>query len=479
MDKDLNKTPVIYVQQPVTKKDDEIDLDFVHLFKIFKEYKLGMAKASLGMASIFLLVSFALPKTYESTAVVQISNDLPSKMSLIGGGGGLGTNTVADNYIALMKSRKVVDPIVENLEYKDSFFSTAEENKAHALADSSKWAEKNIALENIVGTNLIKITATSKKPEQAQEICQAVVDNFLTMQTELNKEHQSLLLKFLEERIKEAREESVEAGRRFSEYQKNNGIYSPNEQGKMAVSRMDAYVNTLTDLKARQEAKRAELSTVSEQLAGLNENSRIYQINDNEIIKNVRQQIVDKEVSLVNLRSKYTDENPEVERVASELQALKGNLSKEVEAVIASQTASMSPQQSTLIGKKMNAEVEIKVAIASEEAINKKYKEEQKKLDDYPEKVRNYMDLQQEATMAQGIYTNLVNQAESAKIQAAKDSMDIQVVDQANMPLEDMPASPRKGRNALVGFFLGILLSLGKLLYVYVKERKQEMQAKE
>ena len=84
------------------------------------------------------------------------------------------------------------------------------------------------------------------------------------------------------------------------------------------------------------------------------------------------------------------------------------------------------------------------------------------------------MELKQEADMKQTIYTNLVSQAEAAKIQEAKDSMDIQIVDSANLPLEDMPASPKKGRNAAIGFALGILIAMGIAIKKYWREVKQK-----
>ena len=462
------------------KENDELEIDLGRIASLFWERRLLTAKLSCGLAVLFLGVSFVLPKTYESTTIVQTSqgaNPLSSSalqaMASLGGSSG---NTIVDSYIALMKSRTVIEPIVDGLEYEDGFFSTAEDKKAHAVANSGKWAEKNVKIENTKGTNLISITASAKTPEKAQEISQAIADNFLAMQTDLNQKQQSLLGKFLDERIKVAYEETVEAGKKFAEYQKKNGIYSPNDQAKIAISRMDAFTNTLVDLRTKQQATQAELATASQQLSDLNIKSKTYQINDNENVQNMRQQIANKEVSLVTLHAKFTNEHPEVQNAERELQELKSKLSREVNAIVSSETAAMSPQQAALISKKLNAEVNLKVAQVSEQAVQEKYDEAQKKLDNFPENVREYMDLQQQANIKQSIYTNLVTQAENSKIQEARESMDIQIVDPANLPLEDMPASPKKGRNAAVGFALGIFISLGIAMKKYWQEMKNLKQ---
>ena len=45
------------------------------------------------------------------------------------------------------------------------------------------------------------------------------------------------------------------------------------------------------------------------------------------------------------------------------------------------------------------------------------------------------------------VYTSLVQNYEQTRIQEAKDSMDIQIIDAADLPKEDMPAKPNKKIN--------------------------------
>lgn len=99
-----------------------------------------------------------------------------------------------------MKSNTVLQPIIDELDWPedDKEFLTPE-----------KFAKKNLTIENTKQTNLIKVTAKGKTPEEAQMISQHVVDNFLDMMTGMNKETQSLLVQFLNERIDQAKQESM------------------------------------------------------------------------------------------------------------------------------------------------------------------------------------------------------------------------------------------------------------------------------
>ncbi len=468
-----NQQPqVVYVQQPMNvQADDEVEIDLGKVMSIFWEKRALAAKLSLGLASVFLVGSLILPKTYESTTVVQTSagTKMEGGAAALAALGGGTTNPVAGSYIELMKSRTVLQPIIEGMDYEDGIFRTAEEKKARTIADYAKWADKNLTIENTKGTNLIVIKAKGETPEKAQEIAQAVADNFLTMQTDLNQKQQSLLLKFLNERIETAKQEAEDAEKKFAEYKKEHKIYSPEEQARKAVSKMDAFDNTLANLKVQQESTRAEADTASAQLAKVNSNSRNFQINDNDTVIKMRQQIADKQVALVSLEQRYTEENPQVVTARTELEQLKNNLTKEVNDIVASEAATLNPQQAALLQKQAAAEVKNAVAMVSEKAVKSRRDEEEQKLESFPEDVRAYLELQRDADIKNKIYGTLVQQAENTRIEEAKESMDIQIVDPANLPLEDMPATPKKGRNTVIGFVLGLLISFGYAFYLYWK----------
>ena len=50
------------------------------------------------------------------------------------------------------------------------------------------------------------------------------------------------------------------------------------------------------------------------------------------------------------------------------------------------------------------------------------------------------------------------------------ESMDIQVVDPANLPDEEKPSGPRKKLIAAIGFVIGCMISLGYGLVLYKRE---------
>ena len=193
--------------------EHEESIDLGRLMHIMMERKKITGGLVAGCTVLALGVSFILPKQYESTALVQtrsagkdISGAAAMAAAMGVNLGGSSSNASPLNYIELMKSRRVLDPIIDQIDWPD------EKKKP----DAKEFAKKNLKIENTKQTNLITVTATGRTPEEAQSISQGVVDNFLAMQTENSRQTQSLLVQFLNERIETARQESDEAAQKLA-----------------------------------------------------------------------------------------------------------------------------------------------------------------------------------------------------------------------------------------------------------------------
>ena len=442
----------------------EENIDLGKLMRILYANRKMVSTIVGGCTALALIISFALPKTYESTTLVQTRSagkDMGGAAAMaaaMGIGGGTASPTL--NYIELMKSRTVLDPIIDQLEWED-------EKKKPKAKD---FAKKVLKIENTKQTNLITVTATGKTPEEAQMISQGVVDNFLAMQTDKGQQTQSTLVKFLNDRITEAKKDAEDARTKFAEYQQSHKVYSPDEQAKAAVAKMNAFDEAISNMAVQQKASQAKLDAVSAKLGDIRSSSQNFNINDNETVMALRKQIVDAQVGLVGLQERYTEENPNVISAKERIAALQNKLTEEVNTIVASKYTTMNPTQAALIGEQANAQVSMAVAQASATAIQERKAEKEKELEQFPKEVLEYLNLQRDTAIKEEIYTSLVKQCEQNKIQEAMESMDIQIIDPADLPDEDKPASPKKLLITAIGFVIGCLISFGYGLIQYKKE---------
>lgn len=446
------------------KDNDTIDLK--KLFSLMLEKKKIVIAIIVICTIIATIVAFVLPKSYQSTTLVRVKSGSSSAMSgyaamAAGFGidiGGAGSSASPESYIELMKSREVLNPIIEKIDLTD-------EEREKMKADD--FFKKYLEITNTKKTDLINIAAYGKTPEEAQMISQGVADNFLALMTKLNKEDNSTTLKFLDERIKIAKEEMETAENKLAAYQQEHKIYAPDEQAKAIIANLNNYDTTIAQLQAQSEGDSAKLAGVTSQLEQQNASLLEYNVSDNTNIGNIRESIVNKRVELVGLQQQFTDEHPDVIKAKEELNSLEKSLTDEIAKAVNSQSVTLSPVQSNLLKDKISTEVQISVNNASLEALKAKQAEAQENIATLSADSVEYMRLERNAKITGQVYTSLVQNYEQTRIQEAKDSMDIQIIDAADLPKEDMPAKPNKKLIVVIGFVLGIMISFGYTLYNY------------
>lgn len=451
----------------INNANDNDTIDLRKLFSLMMEKKKIVLAIVVICTIIATIVAFVLPKSYQSTTLVRVkSNNISSMAGYAAMAAGFGidigelgsSSSSPESYIELMKSREVLNPIIEKVDLTD---------KERQELEIKDFIKKYLVITNTKKTDLITIVAYGKTPEEAQMISQSVADNFLTLMTKLNKEDNSSVLKFLDERIKIAKEEMETAENKLQAYQQEHKIYAPDEQAKAIITNLNTYDTTIAQLQAQSEGDSAKLAGVTSQLEQQNASLLEYNVSDNTNIGNIRESIVNKRVELVGLQQQFTDEHPDVIKAKEELNSLEKSLSDEIAKAVNSQSVTLSPVQSNLLKDKISTEVQISVNNASLEALKAKQAEAQDSIATLSADSVEYMRLSREATITGQVYTSLVQNYEQTRIQEAKDSMDIQIIDAANLPKEDMPAKPNKKIIVAIGFVLGIMISIGYTLYSY------------
>lgn len=146
------------------EKDESIDLG--RLVHIMVERKRNVLAIIVGCIIIALIIALVMPKTYESTTLVQTrsagkdSGGASAMAAALGVSTGTSGSTLS--YIELMKSRTVLQPIIDSIDWPDG------KKKPEVKA----FAKDVLKIENTKQTNLITVTAKGKTPEEAQMIAE-------------------------------------------------------------------------------------------------------------------------------------------------------------------------------------------------------------------------------------------------------------------------------------------------------------------
>ena len=443
------------------EQDETIDLQ--KLFAIIVDRKKLFGGIVAGFTAVALIISLLLPKEYTSQVTVQAaSGDMgmggaAAAMAAITGG----TSGKAATYMELMKTRVVLEPIIEQV------FDDIEPEKR---LNAEGFAKKNLNIANTKGTQLISVEAKGRTPEEAKYIADNVVGNFLGLMTNLNKENKSLVVSFLDERIATAKKEADESAKALEEYSKEHKLYGPGEQTTAQLAKSAAYDKTLGELAVTKMAQQARLSSVASQLGEQNSDAMKYNMADAPSVQRLHNAIIDKETELVKMRMLYQEKHPNVVRAITELEELDRQLSAEVQKVVSSQAVNVNENQADLQMARYQAATALAVATASEAKVQALQNKADEDMAGMADDILEYNKLAREAGLKQEIYNNLTKQIENAKIQQTMESMDIQVVDPAKLPDEKKPSGPRKKLITAIGMVIGCMVSLGYSLVLYKRE---------
>ena len=446
--------------------DKEESIDLQQLMQIIVQHKKVIASIIAFCTVVAMITAFfVLPKTYESTTLVRAKSgdklnlsSAASAMALLGVGGAAASPTMV--YTELMKSRAVIDPIIEQLDLP------ADKKEKMAAKD---FAKSNLTITNTKGTDLIEITAKGKFPEEAQQISQGVVDGFLNLMTQMNHNQQSLMAKFLSGRIDVARGDLDQATQKLDAFGQDKKVYVPEEQAKAEIEKMSAYDKMYSELKVKGDSANVKMQSSISQLGQQNSALKEFNVADNATIQKIRDSIVDKQVKLVELQQRYTDKHPEVIAKQQEIAELNNQLNKEVSSYVDAGTVTMNPVQAGLIKDKVTAEEDMAVSQASLTALQAMQDKAEADISKLSSDSMQYIKLQRDVKVKQEIYVSLVQNYESARVQEAMNSMDIQIVDAADLP--KAPSGPNKRLITVIGLLVGVMISFAYTLLLYSKRR--------
>lgn len=446
------------------EEQDTIDLGQV--LRVAREHRRKLISI-IGVTTLLAVcLAFVLPKQYESSILVRAKSQKPGSgislqataaLALLGGS----ASNPLQSYQELLKSRSVLDPVIEQLDLpnKDKITNVA-------------FAKSYLKFVNPKGTDLLEITATGRSPKEAQLIASSVIASFQQVLTNLNQSEQSLQMKFLLGRLAVAKNEMEQAEKNLEQFRQETRVFIPDEQAKSSIKTLSELDQRLAQQQVELETNLAKLQSVDNQLSQQNAAMAKFNIAESEVFDRIRINIVEKQMNLVALQQRYTDKHPEVILAKKEIDELTGTLQEEIMKSIQSGANVLSPVQGALLKEKVETETKLIASQAAADAIKRVQAKAEEEISNLSAHGMTYVGLERQARITQEVYDVLVKNYEQTRIQEAMESMDIQVVDEANLPKRE--SAPKKLFITVAGGILGILAVFVYLMFIlYVQDSRK------
>lgn len=414
-------------------KDVEKEIDLEEVIGVLKTDKNKYLKIAAGCTIIALVLAFILPEKFSSTAVVRakatagmsgISSNMAAMAALTGFGN---VKSDTQSYIEIMQTRSVIEPLIEKTDTLDA----DDEIKEYKLLD--EYIKKYLKFDNPKGTDIIKITAISKDPQEAQQIAQGVVENMAVTLTKVNQTGTSSYRKFLEDRIQIADSEMKDAEAKLEAFKQKSGVFLPGKQATGIIEQLSEIDKSIAAVQVQRDTKAKQL-----ELLDNGEVATVYNSGMDTAATEVRQALVSKELALKDAQQKYTDKHPAIIELKAELAALKAQVKKEAATEVAASNVRLNALNT------QKAAIESKISQLSSDGLE-------------------YVELSRKVATTREVYSILVKSMESARIQEAMNSMDLQVIAEANLPL--YKSWPPKAIITIVGAIVGFMACIGHAVW--------------
>ena len=431
--------------------------------EILQEYKKFLLCLMGGILIIFLLLALLLPKKYTSSVMIQVKpqngslSTLANNSALLSLAGISAGDSVLD-YMSLLRSSRVIDPVIKKLDNADS-----EDEKF----DADDFVKKYMQIDNPRGTSILSFTITADSPENAQRIAQDVVDSLQDTIAGVGSTQDSTLVKILGKKNEDAKHKMDADVAALEKYKQENSVFIPNEQEKMLLEQAAGYEKAKSDETVKLNTNTAILSSIEAQIDTQNKNLIDSQMADNPEIQSIRKELFNANEQLAKLQFKFTDDYPEVVKVKENISYLEKQLAKTVAQSISSENVTLSPVQMDLLQKRVVAKNNVESANAALTKLEELSKQNLEKSNQFSQKSVKFLELQRNAKVSTDTYNLLTKSLEELKIKENLDAMHIRVLNSPTYPVKH--SWPRKLYVMIVGGLLYLIIAGGFIYFQYTR----------
>lgn len=437
-------------------EDKEYTIDFVEIGELLYENRKPIAKMTcifVGIVSVFLLLAAIFFPKYESEAVLRIKQERSSSslMAAMAGftGGFLSTDSLQlESYIEILKSRSVVIPVIK---------ATEETDRNGELPKYDKYL-KNININAVKLTDIVKIKTLGDTEEKAQKVNQLLIQGFIKRIAELNTSEKASLKAFLEDRLKTTQEELNKAETAFDKFKVEHRIISADKNAEVFAERIAEAEKQRIANQIELEAAEARAAAINSQLYGSGASSA-----DNVVLQQYNKQLAELESARIAYKEKYTAKHPKMVDLEERIGQLKNKIQEEQAKIAALQAPSDNAVHQELVAKKYSSEGALKVLRQKGESLQRAVDQNNAELEKLPEVQREYVKLARDVGVANEIFMMLTKKLEETKVTEHQAPNNVQVIDEPTVP--DGRSFPQLKLSLLLAIFLGLFLSSGYIIF--------------
>ena len=444
------------------------ELTFDDYLAILKRRKWVVMIPALLLPILAYMVSLKLPNRYTSKTLVLVENQ-----------------KVPENYVKPIMtedlsyrlgtmqeqilSRTRLQPIIERFHLYDNLGAIDDR-----LAEMRKAVNVRPVMPDVGartgGVPGFSVSFSYRDPRTAQQVCSEITSMFMEENLKARQQSAQGTTEFLEKQLEDSKKKLDEQDARLAAFKSRYmGQLPDNEQTNMNLlnslnSQLDATTSALT--RAQQDKTMTE-SMLGQQVASWRASQKMEGSNDPEMLQ---KQLADLQSKLLSLRTRYTEDHPDVIKAKAEIEHMRQRL-HEAEASAASNTASDTVKKPSSM--EPNNIQQLRLQVQQTQAFIKNKTDEQTRLQ---QEIRNvqgrlqmtpaveeqYKAITRDYQTALGFYNELLSKKDQSQmatsLEMRQQGEQFRVMDPPNLP--ETPSFPNRPMIALGGLGGGLVLGI-------------------
>ncbi len=456
---------LVKVQAPA---EDVVSLS--DIFSTLKDFKWSIVSFTLSATIVSTLITFSLAPIYQSTAVIEIEQDQAKKIlsieQIYGVDGGSADSYLNTQY-EVLQSRTIMQRVVMDLNLLDNpefnyslrddpwykkwidwrhWFglslpvSDADDNYDVILNNVINALAKNVNIEPLRKTQIIKINVLSESAALAARIANAIATSYIDLHMEARFSVTTNATSWMQVRLEELSSKLKEAEEALQNYREEENLIEM--QGVLTLANNE--LTALTESLVKERQTLAVTGNVYRQVQnsksqGRSDFSSLPAVIDHPLIVELKQQESKLERTVEELSRRYGNKHPRMIAANSELESVQKSLRAQIATILAS------------------VEAQYRVAQANEASLSKTVEAARAKAQEINRKQFRLQALEREVQTNKDLYDAFFKRIQESNATVDLQTGNARIVDRAYAT--QMPVKPRKELIIALSTLLGFLLA--------------------
>ena len=323
------------------------------------------------------------------------------------------------------------------MEMKISFIDPATEKMNRLIED----VQKKIDIEEVRNTRLLNISVKDKDPVMAANIANCLAKEYIRFNLSNRVESSKENLDWLNNELYRLKKKLEDDERAFFDYKQQSKLFSMEGKQKVVDQKISEFNTKYLEARNQRMELDSKISELQKHLESSRGLAKVRSLLNNTFIENLYNKINNLEIEYSKLSKVYKSKHPKLVQLQSELIKSKSRMKDE----LAKELANLKSQRTVLK--------------AREDVLERTIGEFEQDALDTSGKELKYTILQRNVNTSQNLYDIMVTRVKESDILKTSDTSNIRVVE--NAAISQIPVSPNKKRNLLLGIVLGLMGGVG------------------